>query len=78
MTPRELRDFVSDADLADDAVFDEIVRQSASALGLTPRRLAAAMRISIPTATRWMNNVTRPALGMRESVRRYLIRATDP
>jgi len=78
MTRNEFRNLVSDGDLSDDAVFDEIMREAKLVIGMTPRKLSSAMRMSVPTAARWLNNVTRPAFGMRESVRRYLIRATDP
>lgn len=64
------REFVLRADLSDDATFTQVLQRGAKELGIDPGNLASTFRVSRPTATRWLNGVTWPAVGVRESVRR--------
>lgn len=68
---------IADLDLsstAPDANFTKLIQILATKLSMTDRQIASSMRISVPTASRWMNGVTSPHWAMRESVRRFALR----
>lgn len=71
------RDYVLNVDLKNDANFTKTIRYACEVLKMTDRDLASGMRISVPTANRWLNGVTTPAVGMREGLRRFILKRME-
>lgn len=69
-----MRAFIEAADLERDDVYSAAVRSVIRGLAIEPGTLGDAMSCSVPTVRRWMNGVTVPHPGMRESLRRYALR----